>query len=269
MKKFSFFAPIQYAFSSLGKTYIYWAIYITFIVYGLMIISYDPTWKLFGIYDYIANLTNNLVGSTNGMMFIIIGIPFLVTVLHTLSNFLEQNSVVLKLNSRFRIWQMHAFSAMLISLLLSCFLLIISLLIGWGLSGSFENTWKNIEGVLYQLLPEKELYSQTLPNIETAKILFIIFITKFLAFLQVSFLFLLIKIWLKNSAFIMIILIGLAIINLVLCPNLYIFVHPGTLTLWDWVYPSLVIRKCIFLSISTIILYGLTGLLYEKKDFIK
>lgn len=219
-----------------------------------------------GIFDLMADL-HGLMGSTNQLMFIVVGIPFIVTLV---SHFFERNErgmSVVKLGSRFRTWHVHVISAICLSFILTCLILVISFLIGGCLVG-LENTWLSRTGTVSKILHNKGDFQSVLTHLSTYKIILTLFITKLLGFMMISFLTLFFKQFIKSSALIMIIFIALAGIDQLSSLPIPFFTRMASLTIKNWLDPMITIYHSLYFFIVSLILYGLTGFLYERKDFL-
>ncbi|WP_175631829.1 hypothetical protein [Virgibacillus siamensis] len=200
-------------------------------------------------------------------MFLIVAIPFIVIVLTRFVDESERSGFILALTSRFHIWHVQVVSAIMTSLMLTLFVLVVSFT-GGGMLIGFENTWLQESGSIGQVVNDSEHFLMIVDNVETNRVVAVLFITKFLGFLMISFLVLFLKQFVKNGALIMIILVILAGIDYAALLPMRIFVGTAILTLRDWVEPSTTLFHCSYLLILSLVLYGVTGLIYQRKDFL-
>lgn len=248
------------------KVWLGWCFYCLFVIICLMLISVEGSNAKHGIFDLIAGL-GGLFGSTNQLMFIAFGIPFIVIMQIQFMTHNEREFVVIKSGSRFRTWQSLALITVYLSFFLTLFILAVSLLIG-GLLEGFQNSWLSNNGTISKILNNKQYFNEVSPHLATYKVILTLFITKFLGFLTIAFLTLFFKQWVRNSAFIIIILIGLAAIDQLGILPFEFFTFAASLNYKDWLNPVLSIYHCFYFFILLLVLYGVTGLLYERKDFL-
>lgn len=248
------------------KVWLGWCLYCLFVIICLMLISVEGSNAKHGIFDLVAGL-GGLFGSTNQLMFIAFGIPFVVIIEIQLMSNNERAFVVIKSGSRFRTWQSLALITMFLSFFLTLFILVVSLLFAGFLEG-FQNSWLTNNGTISKLLNNKQIFKEVSPHLATYKVIITLFITKFLGFLTIAFLTIFFKQWMRNSAFIIIILIGLAAIDQLGILPFEFFTFAASLNYKDWLNPMLTIYHSFYFLILSLVLYGVTGLLYERKDFL-
>ncbi|PLR78601.1 hypothetical protein CU633_05070 [Bacillus sp. V3-13] len=266
MKPFNVFrTSIRELFSD-KKIWLLASIYCLFTLFCLMLIARRGAWSDRGIFDLIADVWGNL-GSTNHQMFIIVAIPVIVTLLTQLIEKNERALNVITFGSRFRTWHAHVISAICLSFILTFIIVAISFLVGGLLVGT-TNTWLIPSGTISELLNNKEHFLSIVSNIATYNIVFTIFITKFLGFLMISFCVLFLKQFIRNAALIMIILIGLAGLDQTGVLPVQLFTWNATLSIHNWLEPTITFYRCIYLFVISLVLYGITGWLYERKDFL-
>lgn len=241
-------------------------VYSVIILICLLMIAQKGQWSNRGIFDLIADI-QGINGSTNQNMFMLVAIPFIVTVLTQLVDRNEQSLHVIKIGTRFHAWHVNVISAISLSLLLTLFILIISFLGGAWLVGT-TNTWLSPSGTISKTLQNKGLFQSVIPHISTYKIVLTLFITKFLGFLTISFLTLFFKQFIRRGALIIMILIALAGVDIFVTLPFPIFTAAASLLLQNWLTPMITVYHCIYLAVASMVLYGVTGLLYERKDFL-
>ncbi|MFD2752173.1 hypothetical protein ACFSUM_17430 [Virgibacillus siamensis] len=265
MKRFSIIRISCLGLMSIKRVWIIGLLYCFAVLCCLLLISKQGAWSKWGIFDLVADI-GGLLGSTNLNMFLIAAIPFLVIVLTRFVDESERSGFLLALTSRFHIWHVQVASAMMISFMFTLFVLAISF-IGGGLLIGFENTWIQESGSIGQVIGENGDFKKIVGNLDANRIMAVLFITKFLGFLLISFLVLFLKQIIKNGALIMIILVILAGIDYAALLPVKIFVGTAVLTLKDWVNPSITLFHCSYLLIVSLVLYGITGLIFQRKDF--
>lgn len=222
--------------------------------------------KHIGIYDLIADLSG-LNGSTNWMMFLLVGIPVTVSCVTLLTDRIEKASWVVTYGSRFHTWHVLVLSAILFSFIFTCFILAISFFMGSLLVGT-ENTWLEQEGTVSKWLRNPERFQSVGPHLATYKIVVTLFVTKFLGIQMIAFCTLFFKQFIKSGAVILIICIALLGIDYLGIFPFPIFVHAASLSLVNWVNPMITVYRCFYLLVISFLLYGITGFLYDRKDFL-
>ncbi|MDC3414317.1 hypothetical protein NC797_14895 [Aquibacillus sp. 3ASR75-11] len=256
---------------SIKELFTFKKIWLAIIVYcfvvlpSLMLIARNGAWSDRGIFDLIADVGGAL-GSTNHHMFYIVAIPIIVTIITQLIEKHEGALYVITFGSRFRAWHSHVTSVVCLSFILTFLILTISFLVG-GLFVGMDNTWVHPSGTIGKLLNDREEFQSLVANVTTYKIVFSLFITKFLGFLMISFFALFLKQFIKSGALIMIILIGLAGLDQT-GAFIPIFTWRATLSINNWLDPIVTIYNSIYLLIVSLVLYAITGWLYERKDFL-
>jgi hypothetical protein len=233
---------------------------------GLSLLAREGQWSHRGVYDLVANVSG-ITGSTNQNMFIFVGIPLIVTILTQLIEKNEQALYVMKFKSRFGTWHSQVVSAICLSLVLTCLIVGISIVIGGSLVG-IRNTWLDSEGTISKVLQNKEGFSSILVHLSTLKIITTVFVSKFLGFLLISLFTLFLKYFIKSGALIMIIMIAIAGVDLTGILPVPIFTGAASLSLLNWLNPMTTLFHCIYLLIAAAVFYGITGMLYERKDFL-
>lgn len=246
--------------------WLFFLIYSFVTTYCLLIIARKGSWSHRGIFDLISYV-DGIHGSTNQLMFIIVAIPFITTLMTQLVGRNEKSLHALKYGSRFRTWHANVIAAISLSFILTCLILAISFLGGALLVGT-TNTWLSGDGTISQLLNNKTQFQSIVPHLATYKMVLTIFITKFLGFLLIAFLTLFLKYFIKSGALIMTIFIALAGIDLYGILPVPIFTRTASLALPDWLHPMTILYHCTYLAVASFVLYGVTGLLYERKDFL-
>jgi hypothetical protein len=207
------------------------------------------------------------LGGTNHYMFIMIGIPMAVTLLTHSIERIEKPPYLFAVGSRFQIWQVHLIMAFSLSLILTVLIIIESFFIGFLMVG-FENTWINASGTIAKTLKNMDLFQSIVNNLVSFKVIGTIFITKFLGFLMICLSFLFLKQLLNQTVLIMLILISLAGIDQIGVLSFPIYTWNGVLTIYNWLSPSKTMFHSIYLAAISLMLYGVSGWLYERKDFI-
>ena len=254
---------------SLKKTWVYGSIYCLFILSGLMLIArqYIFTGIRVGIFDLIANSKAAPEGSTNHLMFIFVAIPVMVTMMTQVMQRNEQGSIVTKIGSRFRTFHSEVVSAVILAFCLTLLILAISFLV-CGLFVGYENTWLTNKGAIFHSVGDKEHFQAIVANLATYKIVWTLLITKFIGCMMIAFFTIFLYQFIKSGAFIMIVLIALAGLDQTGLLPFPIFTWNATLSLENWLDPMVTVYRAIYLIIASIVLYGVTGLLYERKDFL-
>lgn len=219
-----------------------------------------------GIFDLVADLSG-VHGATNQNMFIIFGIPFIVTVLTLIYDEHEKSLYVLKCRSRFCTWHAHVWVAIGISFLLACFVVAVSFMAGLCLVGP-ENTWARADGTIAQALRDRQLFQSISDHLAAYKIIWVIFITKFLGFLMIAFSTLFLKQFIKSGAVICILLLAIAGIDYVEWLPFPVFDRAASLSLIDWIRPLVTFYHGVYLLVTSLMLYVITGMIYERKDFL-
>lgn len=85
---------------------------------------------------------------------------------------------------------------------------------------------------------------------------------------MIAFLTLFLNQFIKSGAVIMMILIVLAGLDQTGLLSVPVFTWTATLSLKNWLDPMVTIYRVIYLVIISIVLYGVTGSLYKRKDFL-
>lgn len=252
---------------SLKKVWLFIFVYSLIIITCFLVIAREGSWSPMGLYDIIANL-DGIHGSTNQNMFLILAIPVIVTTITILVDKNEKSLLVIKYSSRFKVWHANVVSGIGFSFLFTCIILIISFLIG-GLMVGFSNTWLSSSGTVSKAIHNKIHFQYILSNLATSKIIITLFLTKFFGCLMIVFLTLFLKQFIKKGVLIGIILIVLSVIDLDLNELQYFhfFTMTASLSLPNWINPMLTVYHCVYQLILCLVLYGITGLLYKKKDF--
>lgn len=241
-------------------------LYCLLVLTFLLEIAKGAPGKDLGIFDLLANL-HGLEGSTNLLMFILVGIPLIVILNVQFIERIEKGRFVLKSGNRFRLWHAQVISAVCISFLMTCIVLAISLLIG-GMFVGWQNTWLSSSGTISKMLHNQAHFQAIVPHLATYKVISTLFVTKFLGFMMIAFFTLFLKRWIKNNALIMIVMIALTGIDRLGSLPVPFFTLTATLYIRDWISPMLTVYHCIYLFIVSLVLYGVTGVMYERKDFV-
>lgn len=263
------FSPIRYGLKSLTSIKIVWLLSITYIyisLYSLLLLTRKGEWSDFGFFDLLANISG-ITGSTNINMFIITGIPITFILIILLIERNERTIYTLKFKSRFQIWHTQVITAIWISLSMTVIIIALSSLISAYLVG-IQNTWLSESGTIGKMVKDHEKFQSILENITSTRIIFWIFITKFLGFLFITMFVLLFKQLIRSNTVIVIILIALAGVDMTHLFPFPIFIGAASLTLIDWLHPSNLVYRCLYLMIVSLILYGIGGMLFERKDFL-
>ena len=211
---------------SLNKIWVFVFIYSLIFITCLLTIARNGSWSPRGLYDIIANL-DGIHGSTNQNMFLLLAIPVIVTMITLLVEKNEKSLLVLKYQSRFKVWHANVVSGIGFTFLFTCLILILSFLIG-GLMVRYSNTWLSPLGSVSKGLHNKIHFQSVLPNLATSKIIITLFLTKFLGCLMIVFLTLFLKQFIKKGVLIAILLIVLSVIDLDL--NSLLYFHFFTMT---------------------------------------
>lgn len=247
------------------KIWLFGCLYSLVIIYGLLQIA-NTRKGFIGIYDLVADVSG-LHGSTNQNMFMILGIPLILTFITLLTNRVEKSHFAILTGTRFRLWHVLAVSSIFLSFVLTCLVILISLFFGAAITGT-QNTWISPQGTIAHFIHNQKHFGMIVSNVSTIKVLLTIFITKFLGFTMISFLALFLKHFIKQTALVLIILIGLAGLDLYGIDMIPVFTRIASLNLQDWINPWITIYHCVYMFIVCLVLYGVTGLLYERKEFL-
>ncbi|GGE53125.1 hypothetical protein GCM10011391_34990 [Pullulanibacillus camelliae] len=248
------------------KVWLLGSLYSLFVLYLLTMMTRGAGSTDRGFFGLIADV-GGLEGSTNQFMFITVGIPLIVIVLTQYIESIEKGACLVKIGSRFHLWHRHVIVVICLSFVLTCLILIIAFL--WaGCFAGFNNTWVSRTGLISHELHDEVRFRGVVSHVVTYKVILIVFISKFLGLLTIAFFTLFLKQWLKNSALVLIILIALAGLDQTGVVPISFFTRAMTLSLQDWLYPMMAFYQCLYLFILSLVLYGVTGLLYERKDFI-
>lgn len=243
----------------------YSGIYTILLVWFLILIASQGEWSNRGIFDVVVDV-GGINGSANHYMLIVVAIPVLVILLTQMVEQMENPISVLTYQSRFSIWHTQVVAAILLSLVFTIFIMAVSLLLGGVLVG-WENTWLNPSGTVGEYLNNEERYAAISTNLVTYKIIRTIFLTKFFGFLMISFSFLFLKQLLKNSAFVLIIMYAITGLDHLGILPFFIYTMNATVSIADWLEPMKTIYHVIYLMVVSMVLYAITGWLYERKDF--
>lgn len=267
MKQFNFIPIVTRQLYLIKKTWLIATIYASIVLFALLLISkpIDESIKS-GTFDLLADI-GGVNGSTNHFMLMFVAIPVTVTILTALIKNIESAKIALSLGSRFRIYHALVFSALGFSLIFTIFIFLFSFLCG-SLFVGFENAWLMPEGRISNLLRDSDKFQAIIPNLETYKVVLTLVITKFLSFIMLSFCVLFLYQLVKKSSVIMIILLILAGIDQTGVLGFPIFTWFGTLNIYNWLAPMTTVYHSVFLIALSLILYVVTGWLYERKDFI-
>lgn len=252
---------------SLQKGWIYSTLYSIICIFCLLLISKEIDQSHRGIYDLIADVSGTY-GSTNHNMFIFVAIPIIVMMINQLLDKEERCIVVHKLGSRFRTWNSHVTAAIILALLFTCFILIVSFISSGFLVG-LQNTWLFDKGTISQILHNKAHFKAIVDHLATWKIVLTLFSSKFLGCLMIAFLTLFIKQWIKNGAIIVVFLIVLAGLDEISILPFHFFTRMAVLDIRNWLNPMITLYHSLYMFIVCLVLYGVTGMLYERKDFLK
>jgi hypothetical protein len=266
MKRFNILRVSIAGLISLRKVWFWVGVYCLFALWFLLVVARKGEWSDRGIFDLIADV-GGWQGGTNHHMFLLVAIPVIVTILTRLVEKLESAFYVLRFHSRFRIWQIQAVSAICLSFFLVILILGISFLIGGMLVG-WDNTWLSSKGTISILLDDEEKFQSIRENLSSTRIILTIFITKLLGFLMISMAVLFLKIFIKNSAFIMIILIALVGLDYTGVLHIPIFTMMATLSIQNWIDPLLTLYRSVYLLVLSLIFYAVAGWLYERRDYL-
>ncbi|QTM98935.1 hypothetical protein ERJ70_06235 [Sediminibacillus dalangtanensis] len=274
MKQSNVWTITRKGIASLGSRWFYVLIYFLLIILGLTfsvfynsVSSEEGLMEKVGVLDLVVFL-DKTSGTTNHSMLTFLAIPLIVSIVHLLVQYQERSNVILKIGSRFTLWQTHAAFAFIVSFVLTVCLLIVSYVLS-GLIVGFDNTWITKDSILYELLGDKQLFPSVVPYVSTGRVLTIVFVTKFLSFLLIFFLALFLKRFIKNIAIIFIILLAMSGLDRTGMVPFEFFTFFASLSLEDWLHPVHIYYKCFYLFVLSLFLYGITGLLYEKKDFLQ
>ncbi|TCP29948.1 hypothetical protein EV207_10742 [Scopulibacillus darangshiensis] len=260
---------LNVSFSGLSlhkKVLVMASIYCLIAVTCLLFITKKGKGSNCGIFDLMADI-GGLMGSTNQLMFLIVAIPLIVLVLIQCIEKSERGFSVVKMGSRFHTWNIHVILTIYLSFIMTSFLLVISFIIA-GFFVGFENTWLSYKGTISKMIHNQEKFESIVAHLFTYKIILTIFITKFLGFLMISFLTLFLKQFVKNTALIIIILIVIAGLDGLGTLPFSFFSWAASLNIRNWINPMITVYHCIYLFIVSMVFYGVTGLLYERKDFL-
>ncbi|WP_026771587.1 hypothetical protein [Sediminibacillus sp. JSM 1682029] len=274
MKQSNVWTITRKGIASLGSRWFYVCIYFLVIIMGLIFSVFysfgsreEGLMEKAGVMDLVVFL-NQTSGTTNHSMLTFLAIPLIVSIVHLLVQYQERSNVVLKIGSRFTLWQTHAVFAVIVSFVLTVCLLIVSYVLS-GLIVGFDNTWITKDSILYELLGDKQLFSSVVPYVSTGRVLTVVFVTKFLSFLLIFFLALFLKRFIKNIAIIFIVLIAMSGLDRTGMVPFEFFTFFASLSLEDWLHPVHIYYKCFYLFVLSLFLYGITGVVYEKKDFLQ
>ncbi len=265
MKQSNFLFIVKKSFAQHKKTLLYIAISTTILLWCLLILARQGEWSNRGIFDVVVDV-GGINGSANHYMLIVVAIPVLVILLTHMVEQMENPISVLTYQSRFSIWHTQVVAAILLSLVFTIFIMAVSLLLGGVLVG-WENTWLNPSGTVGEYLNNEEQYAAISTNLVTYKIIRTIFLTKFFGFLMISFSFLFLKQLLKNSAFVLIIMYAITGLDHLGVLPFFIYTMNATVSIADWLEPMKTIYHVIYLMVVSMVLYAITGWLYERKDF--
>ena len=200
-------------------------------------------------------------------MFMFLGIPVIVTVVNNLVEKGESSNYVTKLGSRSNCWHVNVVAAISFSFFLTCIILIVSFTAGESLVG-WENTWLSPSGSISKVVHNTKHFNSILFHLETYKIILALVITKFLGCLMLAFLTLFLKQLVKNGVVIVAIMLVPPVIELLGVLNFPFYTSLASLAWTNWVNPMITVYHSLALFIISLVLYGVTGLLYERKDFL-
>lgn len=249
------------------KAWAYGLLYVLTALFCLLLLAKAIDYPQQGIFDLLADIVGGVWGSTNTNMFIFVAIPFIGIIINEWLERHESGAFVIKSKSRFRMWHMHVLAAVGISFLFTCLLLIFSFTVG-GIFVGFENTWTNQQGTIGQMLNDPDQFQSVVPYLSSLKIVSVLFVTKFLGCLSISLLTLFIRQFLKSGVVTMMIIIVIAGIDTYFSLPFPIFTRAASLSFSDWVNPMSINYHVIYLVILSLVLYGVTGWLYGRKDFL-
>ncbi|RYL87306.1 hypothetical protein [Sporolactobacillus sp. THM19-2] len=201
------------------------------------------------------------------MMFISVGIPMTVLTITQLMKFKDRGPFATRLETRFQIFHIYAITAVVLSFVFTVLILMVSWVAG-GLMVGFDNTWLNAKGMISQTTHDQNRFFSILPQLTTYKVLGTLFVTKFLGFLMIAFLTLFLKNWFKNDGIVLIVLVALAGVDQLSLVPIPIFTLSANLWLGNWLNPMTTFFHCAYLLIVSIFLYGITGILFERRDFL-
>lgn len=250
---------------SLRNVWLYGGLYSLMVIYCLVFIAKGIYHQ--GTYDLISDISGSF-GGANHHMFLFVAIPFIVTMMNQLLDKDERGVIVLKLGSRFRTWHSHVAAAIFLALLFTCLILIVSF-ISTGLLIGLQNTWLSDKGTISKTLHNKAHFQAIIGHLATWKIVLTLFYTKFLGCLMIAFLTLFLKRWIKNGAVIVILLIAIAGLDQSGLLPFPVFTWAAVLEFRNWINPMITLYHSLYMFIVCLVLYGVTGMLYERKDFLK
>ncbi|TGA96893.1 hypothetical protein E4665_13605 [Sporolactobacillus shoreae] len=253
------------ALFSLRNVWLGGGIYCAFILTCLMALDKQGPGPR-GLFDLIADLYG-LHGSTNQLMFVSVGIPMIVITMTQLMKFKDRGSFLTKMKSRFQIFHLYVIAAIVYSIVFTVLILLFSWAVG-GLIAGFGNTWLRADGSVSWLIHNPQRFQSVLPHLATYKVVAALFVTKFLGFLMIAFLTLFLKCWIKNDGLILIVLVILAGIEMFGPFPISFFITPAVLVLENWINPISILFHCAYLFIVSLALYGITGMIYERRDFL-
>jgi hypothetical protein len=265
MKQSNFLFIVKKSFAQHKKTLLYMAISTTILLWCLLILARQGDWSSRGIFDVMVDI-GGINGSTNHYMLIVVAIPVLVILLTQIIEEIEKPLSLLTYQSRFSIWHTQVVVVVVLSFVLTIFIIAVSLLLGGVLVG-WDNTWLYSSGTIGEYLNNEEQFAAISTNLVTYKIIRTIFLTKFFGFLMISFSFLFLKQLLKNSAFVLIIMYVITGLDHLGVLPFFIYTMNATVSIADWLEPMKTIYHVIYLMVVSMVLYAITGWLYERKDF--
>ncbi|MCM3738577.1 hypothetical protein M3215_23080, partial [Bacillus cytotoxicus] len=111
-------------------------------------------------------------------------------------------------------------------------------------------------------------FQKVIAHVTSFKIIITVFVNVFLGALLISLLTLFLKQWIKSSAIILAIVFSLAALdktNLFFFP---FFTKATSLTIENWIQPMMTVYHCGYVLLVSLVLYSITGWLYERKDFL-
>lgn len=267
MKRYNlFFKNVFKPFALIKNILLIACVYSSIILIGLLNnAKFGDGSSTIGIFDLIASLDGAL-GSTNHYMYMFLAIPIITIIFNQLIERNERSNYIISHRTRFRVFHAQVFVALMFSLILTLFTLIISFLIGSVIVG-LVNTWVSDSGTISKTLSDSERFLTIIGNVTTGKILMTLFATKFLGFYMISSFVLFLRQFTKSTPVILIILLLLASIDHSGTVSISIFTWNGTLTIHNWIEPMITVYHSGYMIIVSLILYGITGWLYERKDF--
>jgi len=238
---------------------------------GIIIISknYIDTGILGGIkisiFDMLCDVYKGL-GIIGSHSYSLVIIPVFSWMLVSIIDCDNKNICVFRYTYRKNIWNKQVFSIIILSFVYSIIIIFLGYLLSGFFTQSFNNTWTSTSGIIYKLLNQPDNWDTIAQNFSSYKILAYIFISNFLGLTSIGMLICVLKMFMKNTYVLAIIIMQMYIA--ILFEKFSIVFKQMIVSLPNIVYPIFILKNDIYLIFFIVTLYILGNYVIEKKDFL-